>query len=81
MMRTQIQLPDDLHRQVKEFAARREWSLAETIRRSLEEMFERYPATPNTASEWRPPQPRVLGCRPLDAEALKRHAQDEQPRL
>ena len=63
MMRTQIQLPDELHRKVKEFAARREWSLAETIRRSLEVVFERYPETPNTASEWRPPQPRVLTAR------------------
>ena len=36
MIKTQIQLPDSLYRQLKNLAADREWSLAETLRRSAE---------------------------------------------
>jgi hypothetical protein len=81
MVRTQIQLPDELYRRVKQFAAQREWSLAEVVRRSIEEMFDRYPAQTDQASVWRPPAPRVLGCRPLDEAALKRLSQEEDARL
>jgi len=45
MIKTQIQLPDELYRRVKAFAEQREWSLAETFRRAVEQMFERYPST------------------------------------
>ena len=31
MIKTQIQLPDELYRRVKAFAEQREWSLAETF--------------------------------------------------
>ncbi len=81
MVKTQIQLPDDLYRRVKAFAAQREWSLAETVRRSIEEMFDRYPAAIGPTTDWRPPRPRALGCRPLDDQALKRLAQEDGPRI
>ena len=77
MIKTQIQLPEDLYRRAKQFAAQREWSLAETFRRSIEEMFDRYPARWDSA-DWAPPTPRVLGCRPLDVDALKRLAQEDE---
>jgi predicted transcriptional regulator len=41
MIKTQIQLPDELYRRVKAFAEQREWSLAKTFRRAVEQMFER----------------------------------------
>jgi hypothetical protein len=77
MIKTQIQLPDDLYHKVKKFAAAREWSLAETFRRSIEEMFQRYPSEFTPPAEWSPPSPRVLGCRPLNNDELKRLAQDD----
>ncbi len=70
MTKTQIQLPDELYRRVKRFAAEREWSLAETFRRAVEEMFEKYPSDPAAAGEWRLPAPRDLGWQGLSAEEL-----------
>lgn len=77
MIKTQTQLPEDLYRRAKQFAAQREWSLAETFRRSIEEMSERYPARWDSA-DWTPPTPRVLECLPLDGDALKRLAQEDE---
>lgn len=36
MIKTQIQIPDDLYRRVKRLAESQEWSLAETLRRAAE---------------------------------------------
>lgn len=77
MSKMQIQLPEDLYRRAKQFAAQREWSLAKIFRGSIEEMFERYPARWDTP-DWTPLTPRVLGTRPLDADALKRLAQEDE---
>lgn len=82
MTKTQIQLPDDLYRRVKQFAADREWSLAETFRRAVEEMFERYPYRPVPADAWDPPAPRDLGWKGLSAEELHELALDDmEPRM
>ena len=40
MIRTQIQLPDELYRKAKQLAAEKEISLAGVIRRSLEYLFQ-----------------------------------------
>jgi hypothetical protein len=61
MIRTQIQLPDALYRAAKEFAERKEWSLAELVRRGLEGILCRYPGKPSTRDEWKLPDPRPLG--------------------
>ena len=55
MVRTQIQLPDDLYRQLKTLAERREWTLAETIRRASEELLKTYPESTDSAAEWKRP--------------------------
>jgi len=36
MIKTQIQLPEELHRDLKRLAEAKEWSLAETLRRGAE---------------------------------------------
>jgi hypothetical protein len=36
MIRTQIQLPDELDRDLRALAAKKEWTLAETLRRGAE---------------------------------------------
>lgn len=56
MTRTQIQLPDELHRRAKRFAAEREISLAEITRRGIELFLERFPASPPEPKGWRLPR-------------------------
>jgi len=62
MIKTQIQLPDELYRRVKAFAEQREWSLAETFRRAVEQMFERYPSTSQRPDAWKVPKIRLEGA-------------------
>jgi hypothetical protein len=61
MIRTQIQLPDELYREVKRVAAEREMSLAELVRRGLEIILSRFPAHPEARATWELPKPRALG--------------------
>jgi hypothetical protein len=43
MIKTQVQLPDDLYYKAKAIAEQREWSLAEVVRRGIEYMALAYP--------------------------------------
>lgn len=61
MIRTQIQLPDELYREVKRVAAEREVSLAELVRRGLETLLSHFPAHPEARDNWKLPKPRPLG--------------------
>jgi len=61
MIRTQIQLPDTLYREVKRVAAEREMSLAELVRRGLEIILSRFPAHPEAHATWELPKPKPLG--------------------
>jgi hypothetical protein len=64
MIKTQIQIPDELYREAKRVAADYEMSFAEVVRRSLERTLPGYPPR-NT--EWKPPEPLSLGLRgPID---------------
>ena len=58
MMRTQIQLPDELYRDVKRIAAEQEMSVAELVRRGLEHMRSLYP---QRSGDWQLPEPIDLG--------------------
>ncbi len=55
MIRTQIQLPDDLYRRAKRYGAAREMSLAEMTRRGLELLLDRVAPEPSSESAWRLP--------------------------
>lgn len=55
MVKTQIQLPDDLYRQVKRLSERKQWSLAETIRRGVEEALRMYPEETTSGTLWKMP--------------------------
>jgi hypothetical protein len=68
MVKTQIQMPDDLYARIKELAEKKEWSLAEAFRRGAELLLQRYPAPESTA--WTPPAPRHLGWRGLTDEQV-----------
>ena len=56
MTRTQIQLPDDLYRRAKSFAARRELSLAEITRRGLELFLDGFPLPATRHDKWQLPR-------------------------
>ncbi|MGD7652919.1 MAG: hypothetical protein ACQCXQ_06870 [Verrucomicrobiales bacterium] len=49
MIKTQVQIPDELYRKAKQIAKEREWSLAEVMRRGLEYMARTHP--PASATE------------------------------
>ena len=60
MIRTQVQLPDDLYRDAKRIAREQDMTLAEVVRRGLEHMARIYPARV-APDDWQPPAPRRLG--------------------
>jgi hypothetical protein len=58
MIRTQIQLPDPLYREVQRVAKAQDWSLAEVIRRGAEAVVRAYPAIKNQSGRpWQIPAP------------------------
>lgn len=64
MIKTQVQIPDDLFAQAKAVAAAKEWSFAEIVRRGLEQMVARQVrlgSPPIMDSDWRLPEPVHLG--------------------
>ncbi len=72
MTKTQIQVPEELFEEVRAFAKRREWSLAETFRRGAELLLQVYPesvAKPGTS--WKPPTSNRVGWQGLSAEQLR----------
>lgn len=77
MVKTQIQLPDALYRDLKRLAAAREWSLAETLRRAAEQLLARHPAVPAQPAEWRPPVSDAVGWRGLSHQAVHAAALDD----
>jgi hypothetical protein len=72
MTKIQIQLPEELFRDLKALAKKREWSLAETFRRGAELLLEVYPAeiSPKTTA-WHPPTSKAVGWMGLSAEELR----------
>ncbi len=61
MIKTQVQIPDELFERAKRVAAEKEWSFAEIVRRGLEYMTEVNPATRTPGKKWRLPAPHHLG--------------------
>ena len=51
MIRTQVQLPDELYEQARRLAEQKEISLAEVVRRGLERLLMIYPV--ERPSEWK----------------------------
>lgn len=72
MIKTQIQVPEDLFREVRAFAKRREWSLAETFRRGAELLLQVYPdSVAARGAPWTPPTSSRVGWKGLSAEQLR----------
>jgi hypothetical protein len=71
MVRTQIQLPDPLYREVQRVAREREWSIAEVLRRGAEAVTRAYPAGDREAAKsWKLPPPLTARLLILEPEAL-----------
>lgn len=81
MIRTQIQIPDDIYRRAKQLSAEREISLAELARRGLEYMLAVYApasAARTHRQSWQPPKPKALElCGTLSDDELKRASRQE----
>lgn len=75
MVRTQIQLPDDVYARARRVCDRREISLAELARRGLEYILSVYAPTSGTGGDWQPPKPRPLGWQGLSDPEIKAQAQ------
>ena len=61
MLRTQIQLPEPLFKQIKRIAAQRDWSLAEFVRRGMEAYLQTCPEPGAAADKWALPVLRGSG--------------------
>ena len=70
MVKTQVQIPEDLFAEAKRVANEREMSFAEVVRRGLEIVVDRYPPL-RSAGEWHPVKPMRLGWRGLSADQLR----------
>ena len=83
MIKTQIQVPEKQYKALREFAADREWSLAETFRRGAELLLEIYPPRfEGNSRDWSPPSSATVGWKGLDPAALKEAImEDSEPEL
>ncbi len=63
MIKTQIQLPETLYRELKRVAQEREMSLAEVIRRGAEYITQVYRPLDGPRQEWKLPGPFDLGVK------------------
>lgn len=81
MIRTQIQLPDPLYREVQRVAKSQDWSLAEVIRRGAEAVVRAYPPT-KSWHDWqmRPPlQVKMIVTDPVALRDLVHADQIDRP--
>lgn len=70
MVRTQIQLPDPLYREVQRVAKSQDWSLAEAIRRGAEAVVKAYPPI-KSRPDWQMPSPLQAKMIVTDPVALR----------
>ena len=81
MIRTQIQLPDEVYARAKRVCESREIPLAELARRGIEYILSVYATDSDTGREWHPPTPRKLGWQGLSDAELKEAAQATSAQL
>ena len=61
MVKTQVQIPDELFIKAKKVAEAHEWSFAEIVRRGLEYMTRVNPPDRKLSNEWSLPEPVEMG--------------------
>lgn len=80
MVRTQIQLPDEIYRRAKNIAKKKEISLAEVTRRGIELFLDRYPEETVLRPSWKIPTV-DSGKTKVSLHHLKDQAHDDEIRL
>lgn len=75
MIKTQIQIPDDLYWRAKKLAADREWSFAEVARRGLEYVVSVYPE--QTIKNWELPLVNDVQRLPVSLDVIHRVREEE----
>ena len=78
MTRTQIQLPDEIHKQARALCEKKEISMAELARRGIEYMLSVYG---DGSNQWAPPKPRALGWKGFNELELKEAAQSSMAEM
>lgn len=76
MVRTQIQLPNEVYARARRVAKAKEISLAELARRGIEAILDQYPSPELIGAEWTPPQVRSGGVK-VSLERLKDYGEVE----
>ena len=80
MIKTQIQLTNELYRELKRLAEAKEWSLAETLRRAAEQFLARHPHRIPAGSAWSPPVSTKVGWQGLTHKQVHAAALDDMDR-
>lgn len=75
MVRTQIQLPDEVYARARKLCESREISFAEIARRGIEYILSVYAIDPANPNDWQLPKPRRLGWKGLTDAEIKTQAQ------
>jgi hypothetical protein len=81
MVRTQIQLPDEVYARARKVCKSREISMAELARRGIEYILSVYTQEPAGEQGWTLPKPRRLGWQGLSDAEIKAQAQWSQDHL
>ena len=71
MVRTRLQLPDDVHKRARRLADARGISMSELVRRGLELILSQDQVPNKAQAEWQLPAPRHLGWKGLSDAKIK----------
>ena len=75
MIRTQIQLPDEVFARAKKVCEVREIAFTELARRGIDYILSVYAREEDTTKEWKLPEPRSLGWEGLTDAQIKEETQ------
>ena len=78
MVRTQIQLPDQVYARARRVAKAKEISLAELARRGIEAILDQYPSPELIGADWTPPRVHSGGVK-VALERLKDFGEVDSP--
>ena len=77
MIKTQVQIPDELFHRAKRLAEEKEWSFAEVVRRGLEQIAQSNPPHRTAGKDWRLPEGLDMGLPLLPGEEWTAVCRDE----
>jgi len=80
MIKTQVQIPDELFHRAKQLAEEKEWSFAEVVRRGLEQITQINPPGRRPSSDWRLPKAAAMGLPLVSEEEWTALSHEDLPR-